>query len=64
MATFADDGPEKCSGLEVRRYSPEALAAELSPVLTMVESRRVVHVTPWGAEQRFVFARFTSGRQA
>jgi hypothetical protein len=60
VATFAEDGPEKCSGLEVRRYSPEALAKELSPVLEMVESRRVVHVTPWGAEQRFVFARFKS----
>ena len=59
IATFAEDGPEKCSGLPVRRYSPAELAAELSPVLTMVESRRVVHVTPSGAEQRFVFARFT-----
>jgi hypothetical protein len=58
VATFADDGPEKCSGLPVQRYSPAALAAELSSVLEMVESRRVVHVTPWAAEQRFVFARF------
>ena len=58
VATFAEDGPEKCSGLDVRRYSPEALAAELSPVLAMLESRRVVHVTPWGAEQKLVYARF------
>ena len=58
VATFADDGPEKCSGLSVRRYSSSELATELSPVLAMVESRRVVHVTPWGAEQRFVYARF------
>ena len=62
IATFADDGPEKCSGLPVRRYSPDELAAELSPVLSIVESRRVVHVTPWGAEQRFVFARFVRSR--
>src|SRR5437016_9550391 len=25
VATFADDGPSRCSGLEVARYSPEAL---------------------------------------
>jgi len=58
VATFADDGPEKCSGLAVARYSAEQLATELAPVLEMVESKRVVHVTPWGAEQRFVYARF------
>jgi uncharacterized UPF0146 family protein len=58
VATFADDGPERCSGLPVRRYSPEQLAAELSAVLRMVESRRVTHETPSGAEQRFVFGRF------
>lgn len=62
IATFAEDGPEKCSGLPVRRYSPDALAAELAPVLAMVESRRVVHVTPWGAEQKFVYARFVRSR--
>jgi len=60
VATFAEDGPEKCSGLPVRRYSPSELAAEFSFLLEMVESRRVVHVTPWGAEQRFVYARFKS----
>jgi trans-aconitate methyltransferase len=60
IATFAEDGPEKCSGLSVRRYSAEELAAELAPGLAIVESRRVVHVTPWGAEQRFVYARFTA----
>jgi trans-aconitate methyltransferase len=29
IATFAPDGPARCSGLPVVRYSPEALAAEL-----------------------------------
>lgn len=29
MATLALDGPEKCSGLPVRRYSPETLASRL-----------------------------------
>ncbi len=58
IATFADDGPERCSGLPVKRYSPPLLETELSSVLQMIESRRVVHVTPSGNEQRFVFARF------
>jgi trans-aconitate methyltransferase len=58
IATFAEDGPERCSGLAVRRHSPAELAAAFAPLLETVESRRVVHVTPWGAKQRFVYARF------
>lgn len=58
IATFADDGPERCSGLPVMRYSPESLAAELAPVLTLVEARRHTHITPWGSEQRFVYGLF------
>ena len=30
LATFAPDGPERCSGLPVRRYSPETLSTELA----------------------------------
>jgi len=58
IATFADDGPERCSGLPVQRYSPDQLATELAPVARMVDSKRVTHKTPSGAEQRFVFGRF------
>lgn len=57
MATFADDGPEQCSGLPVSRYSPEQLAATVSAGLQRsVElrvSRRVEHRTPWDAGQPF-----------
>lgn len=55
IATFAPDGPERCSGLPVRRWAAEELAAELG--LELEESRREVHRTPWGAEQPFTYAR-------
>ena len=58
IATFALDGPEKCSGLPVARYSPETLAAELGSEFVLVESRRHAHVTPWGAAQSFQYSRF------
>lgn len=58
LATFAPDGPERCSGLPVERYSPESLAAEFSEVLTFVESVPYRHVTPWGATQSFQYSRF------
>ena len=58
IATFAPDGPEKCSGLPVARYSPETLAAELGPTVRLVESIPYVHTTPWGATQSFQYSRF------
>lgn len=56
IATFAPDGPENCSGLPVRRYSPESLAAELGPRFALVESRPHVHTTPWGSTQSFQYS--------
>ena len=58
IATFADDGPERCSGLPVQRYSENELAKELGSLLRPIETRRQSHTTPSGAEQRFLFARF------
>lgn len=58
IATFALDGPEKCSGLPVMRYSPETLADEVGRAFTLVESRPHLHTTPWGATQAFQYSRF------
>ena len=58
VATFAPDGPEKCSGLPVRRYSPEMLDAELGADFERVETRTHAHETPWGATQSFQYSRF------
>jgi trans-aconitate methyltransferase len=59
VATFAPDGPEKCSGLPVQRYSPTSLAAELGSELALVEAVPYQHATPWGATQSFQYSRFT-----
>lgn len=55
VATFADDGPTRCSGLEVARYSPDALHAEFGGGFRMIRSEREEHVTPSGAVQRFIY---------
>ena len=55
IATFADDGPEMCSGLPVRRYAAEDLTAALGEGFELVETRREVHVTPRGASQPFTW---------
>jgi 2-polyprenyl-3-methyl-5-hydroxy-6-metoxy-1,4-benzoquinol methylase len=58
IATFALDGPEKCSGLPVRRYDGQTLAAELGPQFNLLKSVPEMHVTPWGGEQSFQYSLF------
>lgn len=53
VATFAADGPERCSGLPVCRYAPDELAAALD--LVLVASRRELHRTPAGGAQAFTW---------
>jgi hypothetical protein len=61
IGTFAEDGPERCSGLPVHRWSAEALAVELGPSFRMVESLKHTHHTPKGVAQPFTWARFERG---
>ena len=58
IATFSPNGPEKCSGLEVRRYSGETLAAELGDPWHFLKSVTETHVTPQGKPQAFQYSVF------
>jgi len=58
IATFAPDGPEKCSGLPVQRHDSASLAAELGPEFALIETRSETHHTPWDSTQAFQFSRF------
>jgi hypothetical protein len=54
IATFAEDGPETCSGLPVARWSPDGLAEEVARhdgTFAPLAAERHVHVTPKGNEQ-------------
>jgi len=54
LATFAEDGPERCSGLPTVRYGPDALMEVLGPAgLELLDTGLEDHKTPWGREQRF-----------
>ncbi|HET7649083.1 MAG TPA: class I SAM-dependent methyltransferase [Gammaproteobacteria bacterium] len=58
IATFATDGPEKCSGLDVRRYDEAMMQREFGTGFRLIETRRETHLTPWQSEQRFIYFRF------
>lgn len=55
MATFAEDGPLKCSGLPIQQYSEKGLADLFSAHFELQNSMAITHVTPFETEQRFVF---------
>jgi ubiquinone/menaquinone biosynthesis C-methylase UbiE len=55
MATFASDGPEKCSGLPVARFDAGSLHAQFGGQFELLDSRRETHLTPTGKEQHFVY---------
>jgi len=56
IATFALDGPERCSGLPVRRYSPQAIAEALGPSFELIAEANEDHLTPGGNHQSFAYA--------
>lgn len=58
IATFAPDGPETCSDLPVKRYSPDDLSAVLGKGFTRIAERAEMHVTPWGSAQSFQYSLF------
>lgn len=58
LATFAPDGPERCSGLPVARHSVASLREALGPGYVLLDEAREVHETPWGSPQAFTYAMF------
>ena len=55
VATFAEDGPEYCSGLPAVRYSAEGLHSEFGTDFQLVRSEHEDHRTPAGGEQSFLY---------
>jgi ubiquinone/menaquinone biosynthesis C-methylase UbiE len=55
VASFGLGGPEKCSGLNVVRYSSEAMHAEFGSDFKLVSTATEVHHTPGGTDQKFIY---------
>jgi SAM-dependent methyltransferase len=58
IGTFALDGPERCSGLPVRRHDGRSVSSLLGPDFEMLEEHGEVHRTPADTEQRFCWSVF------
>ena len=55
LSAFAPDGPEKCSGLPVRRYDADLVRETFENGFDLLEERTESHRTPWNSEQSFAY---------
>lgn len=58
IATFSNNGPEKCSGLSVKQYSEKTLTAELQNGFDKLRCITEDHITPFETKQNFLFCSF------
>ena len=58
IGTFSQNGPEKCSGLEIKQYNEEELTSELNNGFDKVKCVTEDHLTPFETKQNFLFCSF------
>lgn len=58
IGTFSETGPDKCSGLHVKKYSEELLERELKIGFKKIKCITEVHNTPFKTTQDFLFCSF------
>jgi ubiquinone/menaquinone biosynthesis C-methylase UbiE len=55
VASFGPEGPQKCSGLDVVRYSPESMHDQFGNTFKLVDHVEETHHTPFGTTQEFLY---------
>ena len=58
LGTFSDQGPTKCSGLDIHQYSENTLQIELSEGFEKIKCITTDHHTPFNTTQNFLFCCF------
>ena len=58
IATFSENGPLKCSGLEVSRYSENSISDLFNNDFELIKSQKSIHNTPFSTSQEFLFSQF------
>lgn len=58
IGTFSDQGPKKCSGIEIKQYSETTMTNQLNSFFEKIKCITVDHKTPFNTIQNFVFCSF------
>lgn len=53
ISTFAEDGPLKCSGLEIVRYGKDKFVDKVGSNFELLDFQKEAHISPAGMEQKF-----------
>jgi ubiquinone/menaquinone biosynthesis C-methylase UbiE len=58
IGTFSEQGPRKCSGIEIKQYSEKTMTTCLEKYFEKIKCINVDHTTPFDTIQNFVFCSF------
>jgi SAM-dependent methyltransferase len=58
VGTFSEQGPKKCSGIEIKQYSETSMAEKFKPYFEKINCLTVDHKTPGDTIQNFIFCSF------
>ena len=58
IGTFSENGPKKCSGLEIKQYSEMSMSTRLGNYFQKLKCITVDHMTPIDTIQNFLFCSF------
>lgn len=58
IGTFSQNGPKKCSGLDIKQYNEKELASVLKDGFDKMKCITEDHLTPFGTTQNFLFCSF------
>lgn len=62
IGTFSEDGPKKCSGMEIKQYSDSSMTERLKQQFEKIKCINIDHKTPFDTFQNFVFCSFRTLR--
>lgn len=63
IGTFSEQGPQKCSGLEIKQYSEDKIAERLAKGFQKIRCITEDHITPFRTKQNFLFCSFSAKKQ-
>lgn len=58
LGTFSNEGPKKCSGLEIKQYTETSMSARFEVAFNRIKCIRENHTTPFNTTQNFLFCSF------
>ncbi|WP_320110431.1 class I SAM-dependent methyltransferase [Draconibacterium orientale] len=58
LGTFSEQGPTKCSGIEIKQYSENTMTSLLTDFFNKIRCITVDHKTPFNTLQNFIFCSF------